>query len=126
MLHLAFIGFSGKLPTSEYALMENKSKLGFLQIRHRPSHAPSVPEHMTSHIYYEIDAPFRGKGYGKKILQLGLLEARKIGLKEVFITCDDDNLASKKIIEANGGQFVEEAELIGKSKKMLKYKILLS
>jgi len=46
----------------------------------------------------------RNKGYGKKILALGLLETEKIGLKSVLITCDIGNMASEKIIEYNGGK----------------------
>lgn len=80
---------------------------------------------MASHIYYEIDPAFRGKGYGKLILKSGLEEARKIGLQELLITCDDENIASKKIIEANGGIFIEKA-LLPKNKTMLKYSIPLS
>ncbi len=34
---------------------------------------------------------------------MSLWEARKIGLKEVLVTSDDDNYASIKIIEENGG-----------------------
>lgn len=50
----------------------------------------------SGHIGYTIDEEFRGRGYAYKALDelLGLIEK-----KEVIITCDLDNIASKKTIE---------------------------
>jgi len=57
-------------------------------------------------------------GYGNTVLQLALIEAKKIGLTKVLLTCDDGNVASQKIIENNGGvleNIIEEKK--GKQKK---------
>jgi len=55
-------------------------------------------------IGYGINPHFWHKGYGSKILELGLKKCKDLGLKDkVLITCDDDNIASAKIIEKNGG-----------------------
>jgi len=116
----------GRLPTSEYELVDNGNVVGKIQVRHKPSHGVGIPESMASHIYYEIIPEHRSKGYGKKILTLGLERAKEIGLKEVSITCMEDNLASKNIIETNGGIFVDEAMIPDEGKKMLKYKISLN
>ena len=48
------------------------------------------------------------------MLRFGLLEAKKIGLEKVLITCDDENIASAKVIENNGGIFERLAERDGK------------
>ena len=106
--------------------MDGDEKVCFLQIRHRPSHGADVPEHMASHIYYEVEEKFRGKGYAKKMLALGLEEAKKVGLSEIFITCDEDNVASKSVIEANRGILLEQAQLPSNGKILLKYRISLS
>ena len=34
-----------------------------------------------------------------------LPEARKLGLTRVLVTCEDNNEASRRTIEANGGRF---------------------
>lgn len=39
------------------------------------------------------------KGYGSKMLELALLEAKAIGLKKVLITCHDTNMSSRKVAE---------------------------
>ncbi len=54
-------------------------------------------------IGYDISPLYRNKGYGKEVLRLILLEAKKKDLKKVLITCDENNIASWKIIEANNG-----------------------
>ena len=55
-------------------------------------------------IGYGINPKYWNKGYGNQILKLGLEKAKELGLKnKVLITCDDDNVASAKIIEKNGG-----------------------
>jgi len=38
------------------------------------------------------------------MLRLALVEARKLGLSRVMLTCDDTNLASIKVIENCGGK----------------------
>jgi len=55
------------------------------------------------HIGYDIKPSARRLGYGTEILRLTLLEAAKINLSKVLVTCDDDNIGSWKIIEANAG-----------------------
>lgn len=83
-------------------LVEGSEFLGRLSIRH------SLDDFMMDfggHIGYIISPHYRRRGYGKKILELGLVEAKKLGLEDVLITCDEDNHASRKIIEACGGVF---------------------
>ncbi len=114
-----------KLPTHEYELIDGEKVVGKIQIRMKPSRGKDVPPDFANHIYYEIEEQYRNKGYGKKILKLGLEEAKRLGLKEVIITCDELNTASKKIIEANGGVFLDKKPLLDRSGTILKYKIFL-
>lgn len=123
MAHLVLKGSVGTIPTVEYDLFDQGNKVGFLQIRHAASHAPGIPAHMASHIYYEIEPAFRKRGYGKLILSLAMEEAKKIGLPELILTCYEENVASRKIIEANGGLLMEEVVLPETGKKFLKFKI---
>lgn len=55
------------------------------------------------HIGYEIRPSARRKGYGTQQLALALPVVAALGISRVLITCDDDNIGSIRIIEANGG-----------------------
>jgi predicted acetyltransferase len=49
----------------------------------------------------------QGRGYATQALAQTLPEAAAEGLRYVELTCDPDNIASQRVIEANGGVFVE-------------------
>ena len=36
------------------------------------------------------------------MLKLSLIEAKRIGLSRILITCDDDNVGSARVMEKNG------------------------
>ncbi len=65
-------------------------------------------EDVGGHIGYRIRPSERRKGYGTLILALTLAEARKLGLPRVLLTCDQDNIASARVIQANGGALASE------------------
>lgn len=56
------------------------------------------------HIGYSIRPTERNKGYSKINLYLALEKCQKLGLKEILITANDDNIASYKTIETFGGE----------------------
>ena len=95
---------SGRLPTSTFILCDGGEEVGFVQIRHQPSHADDIPPECASHVYYEVREDRRRRGYGTKLLALGLQEARRLGLTELVVCCFESNPASKRIIESNGGK----------------------
>jgi predicted acetyltransferase len=43
------------------------------------------------------------------MLAAALPIARSLGIAEALLTCDDTNTASQRVIEANGGRFVDMA-----------------
>lgn len=112
-----------KVPESEFWLINNDQYIGRISIRHELN-----DELLTEggHIGYAISPLHRKKGYGKKALELGLMEAKKLGLKKVLITTDNDNLGSIAIIESQGG--ILENEVSGKEEgpPVLRYWIDLS
>ncbi|MDO8572504.1 MAG: GNAT family N-acetyltransferase [bacterium] len=114
---------SGEVTRSEFWLIDKEKYIGMIQIRHKPS--GRIPE-AASHIYYEIRPLERGKGYGVEILRQGLIEAKGLGLQEIIITCDKNNIPSQKIIQTSGGQFIAEIPMPNKEIPLLKYKISLS
>lgn len=62
------------------------------------------------HIGYDIAPKYRKKGYGTKLLELGLLKAKEMGLNSVVLTCHEKNIGSQKIITNNGGEIINTVE----------------
>jgi predicted acetyltransferase len=92
----------GRVPSTEYWLIDGDEFIGTLNIRHELN---DYLYRIAGHIGYSIRPSKRRRGYGKEILRLGLQKAKERGLTRVLITCDEDNIGSKKIIEYNGGVF---------------------
>ena len=98
-----------RLPTSSFDLVNDAGEIiGYGQLRHRPSRGADLPEGAEFHIHYSVAEPHRRLGHGTALLRLLLEEARAIGLSAVRVGCDASNTASRRIIEANGGQPVSE------------------
>ena len=89
----------GEVITSTYWLIDKKEVVGVVRIRHKEVGT-------AGHIGYDISPEFRNKGYGNLILKLALGKAEKIGIKEVVLTCNIENTASKKVIENNKGKLL--------------------
>lgn len=71
--------------------------------RLRMSLESDVDINEEGNIGYDIAPSFRNKGFGSLILKLTLNKAKSFGFDKIFITCSENNPASKKIIENNGG-----------------------
>ena len=63
------------------------------------------------HIGYSVDEEYRGRHYAAKACELLFLLAKKHGMDHLFITCDPDNLPSRKTCEYLHGTLVEIAQL---------------
>lgn len=55
-------------------------------------------------ISYAVRPNERNKGYGTKILELLLEICKELKMEEVCVSCHENNMASKKVIEKNGGK----------------------
>jgi predicted acetyltransferase len=69
--------------------------------------AATLPPHVLGHIGFVVVPWKRRRGYATRALALILREARSRGLGHVELTADRDNVASQKVIKANGGVLVE-------------------
>lgn len=92
----------GWVPSSTFWLVDGDDYIGSINIRHELT---DWLLRFGGHIGYAIRPSRRRQGMGTLMCKLALEEARAIGLKRVLITCDEDNVGSRKIIEANGGIF---------------------
>lgn len=79
---------------------------GVISLRWQPGTA-ALPPHVLGHIGYAVVPWKRRRGLATAALRELLPEVRGLRLPSVDITTDVDNLASQKVITANGGVLVE-------------------
>ncbi|PFL17234.1 GNAT family N-acetyltransferase [Bacillus cereus] len=96
---------ANRVPSSQFLSFEKGELIGFVNIRHRLN-----PELLleSGHIGYSVHPNKSRQGYATKQLQLSLVEAQKLGLKKVLITCDKENIGSAKTIQKVGGVLENE------------------
>lgn len=113
----------GHVPDSMlYAFVDGKI-VGRSSIRH------ALNSHLLQlggHIGYAVAPKFRKNGYATEILKQSMNFCSDVlGLDKVLVTCDDDNVASIKTIENNGGELENKIQMPDKSVKTRRYWITL-
>jgi predicted acetyltransferase len=64
-------------------------------------------EQFAGHLGYEVSPAYRGQHLAERSCRLVLPLARRHGFRELWITCNPDNLASRRTCERLGAEFVE-------------------
>lgn len=64
-------------------------------------------EMYAGHIGYNVHPAYRGQRYAGRSLRLLIPLAQSLGLDPLWITCDPENVASRRTLEVSGAQFIE-------------------
>ncbi|MBT2484464.1 MULTISPECIES: GNAT family N-acetyltransferase [unclassified Microbacterium] len=100
-----------------YWIVVDDEVIGFLSFRHTLN---DWLREAGGHIGYAVRSSHRRQGYATAALALGLERAREIGLDRVFVTCDDDNVASARTIEKAGGVLQDVSDQSERGHAMLR------
>ena len=106
------------VPETWLWLVDGDEYIGRASIRHELNDELLL---VAGHVGYEIRPTKRRQGYGTRILALALERARYMGIHEVLVTCDTDNVGSRKIIEANGGRLENEIQVPNSTVRKLRF-----
>ena len=106
----------GLVPSSTYLGVREKDNyiVGMIDIRHY------LNEYLTQaggHIGYGVRKTERNKGYAKQMLKLALEKCKELKIKKVLITCDEDNIASEKVILSANAKLEDIRNIDGENKK---------
>ena len=82
--------------------------VGRVHVRHALTEALA---RVGGHIGYQVRPAHRRRGYATAMLAAALDVAREAGVEDALVTCDDDNEASIRTIESNGGFLEGKIEL---------------
>ncbi|MEU8357445.1 GNAT family N-acetyltransferase [Nonomuraea sp. NPDC048882] len=97
----------GFVPMTTLWWIDGERFLGRLAIRHRLT--PAL-EQSGGHIGYDVRPSARRQGHATAMLAAALPIARSLGISEALVMCDRTNIASQRVIEANGGQLLNVTE----------------
>lgn len=92
---------AGTVHATQYWITDDEDALvGFLHLRH------TLNDYLLErggHIGYGVRPTRRRQGHASHALGLGLAALRDLGADRALVTCDDDNAASARTIESQGG-----------------------
>ena len=89
------------VPSYDYFAVDDDKFTGVVHIRTKLT---DKLIRFGGHIGYGVNPKYWKMGYGTKMLKLAIQNYKDlINEDEILVTCDDDNIGSAKIIEANGG-----------------------
>ena len=80
--------------------VEGRRFVGRLSIRHELN---DWLRSTGGHIGYDVRPSERRRGHATAMLAAALPVAHALGIDPALVTCDHDNVGSRKVIEANGG-----------------------
>ena len=106
----------GFVTAHTFFALDNDKIVGIINARHELN---DYLLNFGGHIGYSVRKSERRKGYGKKMLNYISEFLFSLGVEKVLITCDKQNIASKRTIESCGG--ILENEVIDESRITLRY-----
>ena len=90
----------GHVPSTTLWWVDGEEYLGRLAIRHRLT--PRLLD-LGGHIGYDVKPSARRRGHATAMLAAALPVTHSLGIDPAPVTCDESNLRSRRVIEANGG-----------------------
>lgn len=96
------------VPVYSFEMRVDGRKVGDLSLR--IGNIPRVAVY-GGHMGYNVDPEYRGHHYAERACRLVLSLAKLHGLETIWITCNPDNMPSRRTCERLGGVLVEIIDL---------------
>ena len=92
----------GLVPATFLVAVIDEVVVGRVSIRHQLN---DFLRREGGHVGYAVVPRMRRRGIGTQLLQHGIEIARSVGVEDVLLFCDPNNIGSAKIIQSCGGVF---------------------
>jgi tagatose 1,6-diphosphate aldolase len=92
------------VPTYYFAILSTLTTdpIGSINFRNATSHHIDF---YAGHVGYSVDANWRGRQYAARAVRVLLRFVRRLEFETLWITCDPDNVASRRTAELAGATF---------------------
>ncbi|HEY5927883.1 MAG TPA: GNAT family N-acetyltransferase [Kofleriaceae bacterium] len=97
-----------RVPAYRFELRVAGDKVGSASLR---VGAGDYLERYAGHIGYGVELPYRGRRYAVRACKLLFGIARQHGMTMLWITCNPENVASRRTCELLGGELVDIVDL---------------
>ncbi len=95
-----------RVPTYFFRMLSIDRTIELGTINLRIGSTPHL-ERYAGHVGYGVHPAFRGHHYASRSVKLLLPVARTLGIDPLWITCDPDNVASRRSLEIAGAEMIE-------------------
>ena len=95
-----------QVPTYFFRMMSENRNVELGRVNLRIGSTLHV-ERYAGHIGYGVHPAYRGHHYAARSVQLLLPVARTLGIDPMWITCDPENMASRRSLEIAGAKMIE-------------------
>lgn len=89
-----------KVDDSTYIALMGDIVVAIMHIRHTLN---DILLKQGGHVGYSTHPDYQGQGIATAMLSFAVQKLNTLGVQKILITCQDDNIASAKAIEKNGG-----------------------
>ena len=97
-----------RVPAYRFELRVGGEKVGSASLR---VGATEYLERYAGHIGYGVEYAFRGRRYAARACMLLFDVARQHGMTTLWVTCNPENVASRRTCERIGGELVDIVDL---------------
>ena len=95
-----------KVPAYRFRMLHAQTGVQLGGINLRLGSTPHIVLY-AGHIGYTVHAAYRGHRYAARSLRMLIPFAESLGCTTLWITCDPDNLSSRRTAELAGAEFIE-------------------